>query len=263
MSALPLTAPKGLRDLLPDATARLSAIQARVAHGFAQAGYQRVTTPAFEYADVLERGLEIDRRDLVRFVEPDSGEVALLRPDMTPQVARIAATRLAHLPPPLRLSYCGTVIRRREGRARRSRMSSHAGVECIGRAAPQGDEEVLRLACETLVALGLPRWHLELGQVSVAGAVLERVPKALRARAKAALSRKDAVAIDALGSAIAPDLRILAELYGDASVIDDARRLLASSKYPELNAALDELETMVPIAEGAIADLPDATLGID
>ena len=58
-------------------------------------GYQRVTTPPVEYADVIERGLgTVDRRDLVRFVEPDSGEVALLRPDITP------ADRPHHRDPP-------------------------------------------------------------------------------------------------------------------------------------------------------------------
>ena len=96
-------------------------------------GYQRVTTPPVEYAEVIERGLgTVDRRDLVRFIEPDSGEVALLRPDVPPQIARIVATRLQDRPAPWRLCYEGTIVRRRRGRARKQRQVLQCGIECIG-----------------------------------------------------------------------------------------------------------------------------------
>ena len=76
-----------------------------------------MTPPAFEFASVIERGLgTLDTADVLRFVEPESGEVAVLRPDMTPQVARIVATRLGDHPKPFRLAYEGTVVRRRLGR---------------------------------------------------------------------------------------------------------------------------------------------------
>ncbi len=66
---------------------------------FALFGYALVTPPAFEFADVLERGLgTLDPDDVLRFVEPESGEVAALRPDMTPQIARMIATRLRDAP---------------------------------------------------------------------------------------------------------------------------------------------------------------------
>jgi len=68
-----------MRDLLPpDADAR-AWLGSRLLRCFAQWGYQRVTTPPFEHADVIERGLgALDRRDLLRFVDPSTGEVALL-----------------------------------------------------------------------------------------------------------------------------------------------------------------------------------------
>ena len=64
----------------------------------------------------------------VRFVEPDSGEVALLRPDITPQIARIVATRLQDRPAPWRLCYEGTIVRRRRGRARKQRQVLQCGI---------------------------------------------------------------------------------------------------------------------------------------
>src|SRR6185369_5278011 len=109
-----LAPPAGMRDLLwPESGAR-RALGATLMRTFALYGYELVTTPPFEHADVLERGLAaVDRRDLLRFVEPETGEVALLRPDITPQIARIVASSLRARPGPWRLAYDGTVVRRR------------------------------------------------------------------------------------------------------------------------------------------------------
>src|SRR4051794_20432403 len=75
-------------------------------------GFARIVTPVFECADVLERGLGHDARAAaIRFVEPGTGEIVALRPDITPQVARLVATRLADLEGPIRLCYEGAVIR--------------------------------------------------------------------------------------------------------------------------------------------------------
>src|SRR6202012_4004835 len=115
----------------------------RVLDCFALHGYALVTPPVFEFAEVLERGLEsLDSQKVLRFVEPESGEVAALRPDMTPQIARIIATRLRAKPPPFRLGYEGTVLRQRSGRARKQRQIPQAGVELAGVGGPEGDLEL-------------------------------------------------------------------------------------------------------------------------
>src|SRR6202789_3833736 len=121
--------PAGMRDLLPDEAGSRRALARSVLDRFALHGYALVTPPVFEFAEVLERGLgTLDSANVLRFVEPESGEVAALRPDMTPQGARIIATRLRGRPPPFRLGYEGTVLRRRRGRARTQRQIPQAGV---------------------------------------------------------------------------------------------------------------------------------------
>ncbi|MCE7891885.1 MAG: ATP phosphoribosyltransferase regulatory subunit, partial [Sorangiineae bacterium PRO1] len=73
-----------MRDLLPDESRALSWLGRDLLETFELHGYQRVTVPVFEYAAVLERGLgALDPREVLRFVEPESGEVVALRPDMT------------------------------------------------------------------------------------------------------------------------------------------------------------------------------------
>lgn len=239
--SLPLTAPRGMRDLLPAETAEVGRVSARLLARFAAAGYSRVTTPAFEYAEVLERGLELDPRDLIRFVEPDTGEVALLRPDITPQVARIVATRLRDRPSPWRLSYAGTVIRRKRGRARPERQAMQAGVEHIGTPGLDADIEVMRLACDAVTSLGLNGAYLELGQVGLVRRALEAVPEPARAAVAEAMSRKDGGATERVAKAAgtkARDRNILVELlglYGDLAVLTTAHKSLGRWAHPMLD----------------------------
>ena len=144
---------------------------------FALHGYALVTPPVFEFAEVLERGLgTLDPTDVLRFVEPESGEVAALRPDMTPQIARMIATRLRGRPPPFRLGYEGTVLRRRSGRARKHRQIPQAGVELAGVAGPEGDLELIALAVDALRATGLERFAIDLGDAGVVRALLADLP---------------------------------------------------------------------------------------
>ena len=75
-----LAPPAGMRDLLPPEASARAELSSKLTRLFTRWGYQLVTTPPFEHAEVIERGLDaLDRRDLLRFVDPSTGEVALLR----------------------------------------------------------------------------------------------------------------------------------------------------------------------------------------
>src|SRR5580692_1027662 len=175
--------PAGMRDLLPEEAAARRDLSRAMLDRFTLHGYALVTLPVFEFAEVLERGLgTLDPADVLRFVEPESGEVAALRPDMTPQVARIIATRLRDRPPPFRLGYEGTVLRRRSGRARKHRQIPQVGVELAGIAGPDGDLELLALAADALRATGLTRFALDIGDAGVVRALLAPLPPADQAR---------------------------------------------------------------------------------
>jgi ATP phosphoribosyltransferase regulatory subunit len=86
----PIRLPVGVRDFLPPAAARRRAIAEALIAEFERWGYDRIITPAFEYAEVLARGLG-DAASL-RFVEPATGEVVALRTDITPQIACCACS---------------------------------------------------------------------------------------------------------------------------------------------------------------------------
>ena len=115
---LDLSLPTGLRDLLPDHSAHLADLSARLQEEFARLRYRRVFLPTLERLEVVERGLSpAALADVLKFVEPGSGEVVAIRPDITPQIARLYAARPDALPSPARLCYDGPVLRAREARA--------------------------------------------------------------------------------------------------------------------------------------------------
>lgn len=241
-NALPLAPPRGMEDLLPEQAWAQSTMLATLGRLFARWGYERVITPAIEHAEVLERGLEVDRRDVLRFVDPETGEVALLRPDITPQIARIVATRLDR-PPPFRLAYHGTVLRRQRGRARRSRQRVQVGIEHIGVADRGADVEVIDLAIRACRAVGLEGFRVELGHVQIARAALDAVDPERRDEAADALQRKDVAELRRLG---ADALAELAMLYGDLSMLD------ALSARPELDELRAISDALVALGHGDV-----------
>src|SRR3546814_4732936 len=81
-----------------------------------------------------------------RLMDPVSQRMMGLRADMTPQVARIATTRLKKAPRPLRLCYGGQVLQVRGSQLRPERQFAQAGVELIGAPEESADAEVVLLA---------------------------------------------------------------------------------------------------------------------
>jgi ATP phosphoribosyltransferase regulatory subunit len=143
----PALLPAGLRDLLPpEAETEASAVEALMTV-FAAHGYQRVKPPLLEFEDSLLTGSGVAVSDQTfRLMDPDSQRMMGLRADTTPQVARIATTRLGGAPRPLRLSYAGQCLRVRGSQLAPDRQVAQAGVELIGHDSPQADAEAIVVA---------------------------------------------------------------------------------------------------------------------
>ena len=117
-----LRLPTGMRDHAPEAASARRRIVDGLLATFERHGFARVITPAFEYEDVLALGLgDAARAATVRFVEPSSGEVVALRPDITP--ADRAADRDA-LP---RRAGAGAALLRGDRRPPRARARGASG----------------------------------------------------------------------------------------------------------------------------------------
>jgi len=156
MTIAPGLLPEGLRDRLPPQAEAASRLMHRVIVAIGGHGYERVSPPLAEFEEQLVARLKSARsQELMRFVDPVSQRTLALRPDITAQVGRIASTRLAHRPRPLRLAYGGPVLKLRATQLRPERELSQAGAELIGSDSVAAVSEVLSVAIEALEAAGV------------------------------------------------------------------------------------------------------------
>jgi ATP phosphoribosyltransferase regulatory subunit len=251
---LDLSLPPGLRDLTPDHSAHLAELSLRLQTTFSAVGYRRVFLPTLERYDVVERGLSSAAlADVMKFVEPGSGELVAIRPDITPQIARLYAARPDALPSPARLCYDGPVLRAREERAGRPREVYQSGVELLGAGGPAADAEVLVLLARSLRQVGLTDAVVEVGHARFAPAILDaaKVRPGDRGEALDALARKDEATLTRLAAKGKGDpaakraLPALPTLYGEGAL---ARARALAKGIPAAVAALGEAEAAVKAA---------------
>src|ERR1700722_6533194 len=257
----PALLPAGLRDLLPpDAETEASAVESLM-EVFAGHGYQRVKPPLLEFEVSLLAGSGAAvAEQTFRLMDPESQRMMGLRADTTPQVARIATTRLAHAPRPLRLSYAGQCLRVRGTQLAPDRQIAQAGIELIGCDNPAADAEIVLAGAEALASVGLTRTSFDLTLPTLVPLLLDdaRLAGANRAALARALDRKDAVSVARHGGSLAPTLTDLLLAAGPA---DRALLALEAAKLPR---AARELANRLAAAGAAIrARAPTLRLTID
>ncbi len=257
----PALLPAGLRDILPpEAETEASAVEALM-EAFAAHGYQRVKPPLMEYEDSLLAGTGAAvAEQTFRLMDPDTHRMVGLRADMTPQIARIAATRLGHAARPLRLSYAGQCLRVRGNQLAPDRQLAQAGIELIGHDSPEADAEVVLVAAEALAAVGLTQVSFDLTMPSFVQMLLDEaaLPAAAARSLSRALDRKDAAAVAEHGGKLAVVLNLLLNAAGPAF---GALQALASAQLtPGARALAGRLADAVSAIE---AKSPTLKLTVD
>ncbi|RMD60898.1 MAG: ATP phosphoribosyltransferase regulatory subunit [Alphaproteobacteria bacterium] len=253
--------PAGLKDVLPPDAAQEAAVVERLVACFAARGYERVKPPLLEFEDTLLRGAGADvAQQTFRLMDPVSQRMLGLRADITPQVARIAATRLAGAPRPLRLCYAGQVLQVKGSQLRPERQFAQAGAELIGAASARADAEVVLLAAESLAEIGVTALSVDLNVPPLVGAVAAALglSETRTAALRQALDRKDAAAVARVAGPHAAPFEALLRAAGP---VDRALAALGALSLPAAAAA--EVARLTRVVELVRAAAPDLTLTVD
>lgn len=237
----PALLPAGFVDLLtPDARTEAEGV-ATLMGVFASHGYDRVRPPLMEFEDTLLAGSGATLADQsFRVMDPDTRKMMVLRPDITPQIARMAATRLGAAARPLRVSYAGACVVVMPAAAEESgRQIMQAGIELIGPDSPQADAEVMSVGAEALAQLGVPEVSFDLTMPPLVPALLEEanISASVRPVLMRALDRKDAAAVAELGGTLSDTLIALLRAAGPA---EQALEQLAHISLPPRARAFSE-----------------------
>lgn len=227
---------------------------------FAEEGYEQVNPPLVEFEDSFFGGAGgAMTRDTFRLMDPASQRMMVVRSDMTVQVARIATTRLAGVPRPLRLAYVGQVLRIRGTQTRPQRQFRQAGFELIGSALAAADAEVILLAARSLRRLGVADLTIDLNLPTLVPAVCAELgfEGEELARLKAALDRKDATTV----SLIAAGNRILLDLLKASGPAEGAPERLSRLDLP--SAGVEAVQHLASVISLVRREAPDLNLTVD
>ena len=167
--------PLGTQVLFGKAARRRRQIERAIFSVFEKWKYEEIIPPIFDYYDVFSKGMGVELEDtLYRFIDRE-GNILALRPEFTSLVAKTVATRLSDLPKPLRLCYCGEVLRYETPRGGRQREFFQIGVEHVGGERIASDVEILRVAIESLRNLGIKKFQINLGEIGYFAGIVDRI----------------------------------------------------------------------------------------
>jgi len=240
--------PEYIEDILPAEAARIERLRRRILDLFRVHGYELVMPPLLEYVESLLTGTghDLDLRTF-KLVDQLSGRLVGVRADITPQVARIDA-HLLNRQGVTRLCYVGSVLHAQPSGLNHTREPLQIGAEVYGHAGVESDVEIQTLLAGALRAAGVNDLYLDLGHVGVFRSLMRRaaVERELESELFRVLQSKDVPALRELVAPLEPKLRrallLLPELYGDAGILDRARRELPD--FPEIAEALNDMQTI-------------------
>ena len=253
--------PSGLRDTLPPEAEHEALVTELLLGAFRRNGYRQVSPPLMEFEASLLTGPGAAMIDKTfRLVDPASQRTLAVRADITPQIARIAATRLSRWPRPLRLSYNGTVLRVAGDQLRPDRQFRQAGIELIGSDAIAADAEVVVTSVEALTSLGVKGLTVDLTLPTLAPSLVPALSEAgpFAAELREALNRKDLASIQRLTGDTAPLVEAVLATAGPAE-----QALAALDRLdlpPATREALAPAQALLPLLA---ENLPDLTVTLD
>jgi ATP phosphoribosyltransferase regulatory subunit len=241
--------PLGTQVLFGKAAKKRRQIERAIFSVFEAWSYEEIIPPIFDYYDVFTKGMGLELEDtLYRFLDRE-GNILALRPEFTSLVAKSVATRLSDHPKPLRLCYCGEVLRYEAPRGGRQREFFQIGLEHIGGEKIHSDAEVILVAIESLRKLGIQAFQINLGELGYFAGIVERIdfsPQDL-SKIKGLIDLKDEVGLKSemerlnLSDRRRHIILSLVHLTGNADVLQRARQLVSNEKSQYALANLERL----------------------
>ena len=241
-----LHTPEGVRDIYGSEFVKKFELQQQLYRLLAGEGYQGIETPTFEFFDVFSREVgTVPSRELYKFFDRE-GNTLVLRPDITPSIAR-AVSKYFHDETPIRLCYMGNTFINYDQYMGRLKESTQLGAELMGDGSVKADVELLSLLIKALKEAGLLEFQVSIGQVMFFKSLLKEagIDSETEKRLRQLISDKNRFGAEELLSdcELPNELRQIflemTTLSGGVEVLERARTLTGNE---EALAALERLE---------------------
>lgn len=242
-----LHTPEGVRDIYNGECARKLVLQSRLRDVCVLYGYNDIQTPSFEFFDVFnkERG-SVPSNEMFKFFDR-YGNTLVLRPDMTPAIARTAAKYFSEHVLPLKLCYTGnTFINVSKYYQGKLKENTNIGAELIGDSSIDADFEIISMVIDCMKNAGVKEFQVEVGNVMYFKGLLDEagISGDDEEMLVSLIQEKNYLGVEELLNTLNIDKHIakvlleLPQLFGSVEVLEKAKSL---TNNEEALAAIDRL----------------------
>lgn len=249
-----LHTPEGVRDIYDGECARKQAVQERISKVFHLYGYQDIETPTFEFFDIFnkERG-SVSSKEMFKFFDRDNNTL-VLRPDMTPAIARCVSKYFMDEPMAVRLCYRERTFTNNTSYQGRLKEITQTGAELIGDDSSSADAEMVAMVIDSLKAAGLTEFQVELGEVEFFRGLVEEagMDEETQENLRELIENKNYFGVEELitEQTMPEDLKAvflkLPELFGSMEQIKHVKTMTANDRALK---AIERLEQVQEILE--------------
>jgi len=247
-----LHTPEGVRDIYNAECEKKLQLQNSLHHVMKLHGFRDIQTPTFEFFDIFskERGT-VAAKDMYKFFDRE-GNTLVLRPDITPSIARCAAKYYKNEEFPIRLCYVGSTFINNSSYQGKLKESTQLGAELINDSSPDADAAMLALTIECLLKAGLHEFQVEIGEADFFRGLVDEAgfDEEEETQLRVLIEKKNMFGVEELISNknISPELKTvfltLTELFGTLDKLTYAKTL---TKNERAIKAIERLEQLYDI----------------
>ncbi len=225
-----LHTPEGVRDIYNEECRRKNHIQNILHQVLYSYGYEDIQTPTFEFFDVFSREVgTVPSKELYKFFDRE-GNTLVLRPDITPSIARAVAKYFTEEDMPVRLCYVANTFINHTDFQGRLKENTQLGAELIGDGSVEADAEMIALVVESLLKAGLTEFQVSIGHVDFFKSLLResRLDEEMEAELRELISNKNIYGVRELLEPLplSPGLReafaAIPDLFGSVEILKKA-----------------------------------------
>ena len=250
-----LHTPEGVRDIYGRECESKLAIQKKLETVLHLYGYQDIQTPTYEYYDVFRKEIgSATTQELYKFFDRD-GNILSLRPDITPSVARAAATLFEEEDFPVRLCYAGNTFINHSSYQGRLKENTQLGAELIGLDSIEADAELVAMVADSLKKVGLKEFQISVGHADFIQSLLDAADlnEEQSGEVRTLITNRNFFGVDELleGCSVKKNVRdsfrLLPELTGGEEILEQALKAAPDARARRAVVRLQQIYRLLKL----------------
>lgn len=247
-----LFTPEGVRDIYGEDCEKRGKVQQDIHSVMKLYGFKDIQTPTFEFFDIFNRDRgTVKSAEMFKFFDQYNNTL-VLRPDMTPSIARCVAKYYEKEDMQIRLCYTGSTFTRLSGYQGKLSEVTQLGAEMMNDASSDADGEMIAMTIECLQKSGLKEFKVDIGHADIFRGLIEEtdLTEDEIEKLKTYLNNKNIFAVEDMleNRSMPPECKNLLikmpDLFGGIETITYVKELTTNQRALD---ALDRLEKIYQI----------------